>query len=255
MKTPPYRYLAHIDILGMRKLTSKNHHEAWLTLSALVVALQESTSITIVSEKVDGAMHVPESIKCVVFSDTIVLYSAGDSARDFNAIFTTVLNLFSKALHYCVPIRVGMSKGIFYSDERLSMYAGPALIEAYDLGEASQWLGIVLSRPVAEDAIKQDLRSGATNMVVEWDVPTRNGPFRTFVANWPVALKSSFRTKDPFTSEMLYSVFQEYFGPFNELPESVMSKYSNTVDFINEQRALHESSTPEPDGPGNRKPE
>jgi hypothetical protein len=242
MKTSPQRYVAHLDILGMRELTRQNHHEAWSTLSALVVALHESIGITIISDKVDGPIHVPESIRSVMFSDTIVLYSAADSARDFHAMFTAVVSLFSKALHYSVPIRVGISKGIFYAEEKMSMYAGPALIEAHDLGEASQWLGIVLSKSVAEDAIKQDLRSGSTHMVIDWDVPTKNGAIHAFVANWPVALKSSFRTKPPLTSEMLYSVFEKYFGPFEELPESVLSKYVNTVRFINEQYALHEQT-------------
>lgn len=242
MKTPPQRYVAHIDILGMRTLTSQNHNEAWLMLSALEVALQESTRVSILSDRFDRPIHIPEMVRSVVFSDTIVLYSESNSPKDFHAIFTAVLNLFSKALHYCVPIRVGISKGIFYADELRSMYAGPALIDAYDIGEASQWLGIVLSPQVGEDAVREDLRNGSTKIVVDWEVPTKKDPIRMLVANWPVALKDSFKIKPPLTSQNLYSVFKEYYGPFECLHESIKRKYIETIRFINEQYAQHEQN-------------
>jgi len=242
MKIEPQRYVAHLDILGFRALTSRDHHEAWRTLSALESALGESTNITIISDKVDGPIHVPELIRSIVFSDTIVLYSVADSPKDFHAIFTAVITLFSKALRDCVPIRIGISKGVFYTDEHRSMYAGPALIEAYDIGEESQWLGIVLSPSVAEDAVKQDLRSGGTKMVVEWDLPTKKGIDRASVANWPVALKDDFKVKPPLTTQILYSVFEPYYGPFERLDASVSTKYANTVKFVNEQYALHEKN-------------
>lgn len=239
MKNASQRYIVHLDILGMRTLTARNHLQAWEMLSALEIALSRSTQATIVSEKFDDPIHIPEQIKSVVFSDTIVLYTEADSPRDFHAIFAAVLNLFSKALHLCVPIRIGISKGLFYADEQRSMYAGPALIEAYDIGEASQWLGIVLSESVAKDAIEQDVRNGGTSLVVEWDVPTKKGPVKAFVANWPVALESSFKIRPPITPQLLYSIFEEYYGPFTALREPDKNKYINTVKFINQQHALH----------------
>lgn len=226
----------------MRTLTARNHLQAWEMLSKLEVALSSSTRLTIFPEMDDDPIHVPEQIKSVAFSDTIILYSEADSPRDFKAIFIAALNLFSKALHLRVPIRIGISKGLFYTDEQRSLYAGPALIDAYDLGEASQWLGIVLSESVANDAISQDVRNGGTNLVVEWDVPTKKGPVKAFVANWPVALESSFKIRPPITPQLLYSIFEEYYGPFTMLRESDADKYINTVKFINEQYALHKQA-------------
>lgn len=239
MKNAPQRYVAHLDILGMRELTNRDHQEAWQMLSALEIALTTSTEVTIVSENFDDPIHIPEMIRSVIFSDTIILYSNADSPRDCLAIFTAVVNLFSKALHFCVPIRIGISKGIFYADEQRSMYAGPALIEAYDIGEKSQWLGIVLSASVAKDAISQNLRKGTSQIVVDWDVPTKTGTDKASVANWPVALESSFKIKPPISPEQLYQVFEEYYGPFAELRESDANKYINTAKFINKQYALH----------------
>ena len=212
-------------------------------LSALEIALTTSTKVTIVSENFDDPIHIPEMIRSVIFSDTIILYSNADSPRDCLAIFTAAVNLFSKALHLCVPIRIGISKGVFYADEQRSMYAGPALIEAYDIGEKSQWLGIVLSASVAKDVNLQNLRKGMSQILVDWDVPTRTGIDKACVANWPVALESSFIVKPPLTPEQLYEVFERYYGPFADLHEDVAKKYINTVKFINEQYALHEQAS------------
>jgi hypothetical protein len=246
MENAPQRYVAHLDILGMRALTAQDHHEAWQMLSALEIALTTSTRVTIVSENFDDPIHIPEMIKSVIFSDTIILYSNADSPRDCLAIFTAVVNLFSKALHLRVPIRIGISKGIFYADEQRSMYAGPALIDAYDIGEKSQWLGIVLAASVAKDATSQNLRKGTSRIVVDWDVPTKTGTEKASVANWPVALESSFIMKPPITPEQLYEVFEQYFGPFAKLRESDANKYINTVKFINEQYALHKQASQSP---------
>ena len=211
-------------------------------LSALEIALTRSTNITILSKSFDDPIHVPELVKSVVFSDTIILYSNADSPSDFLAIYMAVVSLFGAALHLRVPIRIGISKGVFYSDEQRSMYASPALIEAYDIGEASQWLGIVLSASVAKESITQDLRSEASNLVVDWDVPTKNGAVRSSVANWPVALKNNFKIEPPITPQQLYKDFEEYFGSFSTLSKSAADKYINTAEFINTQLALHKQS-------------
>ena len=242
METIAQRYVVHLDILGMRALSARDHREAWDMLSALEVGLRKSTNSTVFYEGFDGPAHIPELIMAVVFSDTIVLYSTSDSKKDFVATFIAALKIFAEALYLRVPIRIGISKGIFYSDEERSMYAGPALIEAYEIGEASQGIGIVLSDSVAEDARREDFRNGASKLVVEWDVPTKNGPIRAAVVNWPVALEKNFKIEPPITSEQFYQLFEEYFGPFSELREVDAGKYTNTVAFLNAQYVSHKQA-------------
>jgi len=208
-------------------------------LVALHAARTTATQTSIESESFDDPIHTPEMVKSVAFSDTVVFYSNADTPRDFKAIFMAVVYLFSRALHLRVPIRIGISKGIFFADEQHSIYAGPALIEAYEIGEASQWLGIVLSPSVAEDAIMQKMRRGNTNIIVDWDLPTKKGAVKASVANWPIALEDTFHIKPPLTPEQLYQVFEQYYGPFAELREDDAKKYINTAKFINEQYALH----------------
>jgi hypothetical protein len=239
MEIAQQRYVAHLDILGMRALTGRDHREAWDMLSELEQARTTAIRTSIEFENSDEPIHIPEMVKSVVFSDTVILYSNADTPRDLHAIFNAAVYLFSRALHRHVPIRIGISKGIFYADEKRSMYAGPALIEAYDIGEMAQWLGIVLSASVANEPVLQNLKKGHSKSVVDWDVPTKGGTFKASVANWPVALESGFKIRPPITPEQLYQVFEQSFGPFAELREDVAKKYINTVKFINEQYALH----------------
>jgi len=236
------RYVLHLDILGMRVLSARDNREAWDMLSALEIALRKSTNSTVIYKGFDGPAHIPELVKSIFFSDTIVLYSDSDSLKEFVAIFTAALKLFAEAMYLRVPIRIGISKGLFYTDEQRSMYAGPALIEAYEIGEASQWLGIVLSESVAEDARKEDFRNGRSKLVVDWNVPTKKGPVRASAVNWPVALDGNYKLAPPITAEQLYELFEEYFGPFSTLSESDAAKYANTVEFLNAQYASHKQA-------------
>lgn len=239
MEKVAQRYVVHLDILGMRALSRRDHKEAWEMLSALEIALRKSTAISVEYKDVEGLIHVAELVHSVVFSDTIILYTDSCGRNEFISIFTAVLKIFAESIYLRVPVRIGVSKGIFYTDEQRSMYAGPALIEAYEIGEASQWLGIVLAPDVAKDAIQENLTGGNSKLVVEWDVPTKNGGVRAAVVNWPVAMKDNFKVNPPLTDRQLYQLFEEYFGPFDELGAAEAAKYRNTVDFLNVQYKLH----------------
>jgi len=82
--------------------------------------------------------------------------------------------IFHKAIYRCVPIRAGLSVGKFYFNDEKSMYAGPAFIEAYLVGEGSQWLGISLSDSIKDEALKLNLQTGGSNVVINWDIPLKN---------------------------------------------------------------------------------
>lgn len=233
------RYVVHLDILGMRVLVGRNHKEAWDMLSALEVALKNATNLSVAYKGFDGPAHIPELIRSVVFSDTVVLYSASDTVKDFIAAFTASVKLFAEALYLRIPVRIGISKGLLYTNETRSMYAGPALIEAYELGEKSQWLGVTVSEAVACDAARLDLRNGPSEMIVPWAIPTKSGPVSGHAVNWPVALASNFKVDPPISTEQLYQLFEEYFGPLDTLGESERLKYANTVEFLNAKHAAH----------------
>jgi len=77
------------------------------------------------------------------------------------------------------------------------MYAGPALIEAYRIGDDSQWLGISLGKSVQEDARSLQMKSGGTDVIINWDIPLKKESVNGYVVNWPVIYSHDLKIKPP----------------------------------------------------------
>ena len=233
------RYVAHLDILGMASIVEKDHEAAWAMLSALVAARDASTNVSLEFEGLDGMIHVPHHVRAITFSDTILLLTRGDTEADLRALMITVSQIFSNSLYNRVPIRVGVAKGVFFVNFERSMFAGPALLEAYHVGEAAQWLGVVFAHSAARDAKALRLTSGRSDVLVDWGVPTKTSVEEFSVLNWPTIMAHQLKVSPPFSTEGFYEIFEPTFGPFSGLPQDVRVKYANTVSFFNAQYAAH----------------
>lgn len=231
------RFVAHIDILGMSALVAKDAELAWDLLSSLVKARNEvhHTEITFL----DTAERVTtlSQVHAVTFSDTIVLFTKGNSLTDLRMIVIMATELLSKALHMCVPVRIGIAEGTFFFNFDESMYAGPALIEAYHIGEEAQWIGIAASEEVYRRATEAKFQSGSSDVVIRSYIPLEGGTRDGYAVNWPAIMRSSINATLPVTAEKVYEGFAQYFGPYSELPPKVKAKYEHTAQFINQRGA------------------
>ncbi len=231
------RYVAHIDILGMRALVQRDADKAWELLSGLVQARNEALNREAVFD--DGAeiLRIPDQLKAVMFSDTILLYTQSDTRNDLHAVLIATTDILSEALKLEVPLRAGIALGTFFVNSTESMYSGPAVIDAYDVGESAQWIGIVATKAVYDTS--QHLKSGTHSAVVKYAVPTRCGAIPGYAVNWPVILRKSFKKDPPFSDRDIYEGFDEFFGSFDDLSLDVQRKYQNTAEFINAM-TIHE---------------
>ena len=231
------RFVVHVDVLGMSTLVAKDPELAWNLLSRLVEARKDAhaTSLTFLDSA--ETVATPQHVQAVTFSDTIILFSRGATLNDLRTILVMATQLLSKALHLCVPIRVGVAVGTFFFNLDESMYAGPALIEAYHLGESAQWIGIVTSEAVYRRAIEAKLQSGFTDVVAPTGIPVDGGSRPGYAVNWPVILKNSIAAPLPLTAQQVYEGFAQYFGPFDSLEERTRRKYENTAAFMNASAA------------------
>jgi hypothetical protein len=228
----------------MSAIMGKDPEEAWSMLSSLVDARDSSTNVSLEFRGRSELIHVPEHIKAVTFSDTVFLFTLGDTEADLRALTIVVGQMFSNSIYNRVPIRVGVAKGDLFVNFERSMYAGPALIEAYHVGESSQWLGATFAPSVADDVAALGLVAGepgvqASNVVVPWPVPMKNSIENMMVLNWPALMAHQLKIDPPFTAEVFYEIFEPTFGCFAELPQDVRVKYENTVAFFNVQHAAH----------------
>jgi hypothetical protein len=128
---------------------------------------------------------------------------------------------------------VGIAVGTFFFNLDESMYAGPALIEAYHLGESAQWIGIVISQEVYRRAVEAKLQSGSSDVVFPADIPVNGGTRPGYAINWPVILRESIAAPLPVTAEQVYQGFSQYFGAFEALDQRARKKYENTAAFMN----------------------
>jgi hypothetical protein len=231
------RFVAHIDVLGMSALVGKDPELAWNLLGRLVEARKDAHSTSLTFLDTAETVATPELVQAVTFSDTIVLFSRGATLNDLRTILVMATQLLSRALHLCVPVRVGIAVGTFFFNLDESMYAGPALIEAYHLGESAQWIGIVTSQEVFRRASEAKLQSGASNVVSQADIPIDGGTTPGYVINWPVILRDSIAAPLPVTAEQVYQGFSQYFGAFEALDPRTRQKYQNTAAFINASAA------------------
>lgn len=212
-------------------------------LSDLVAARDHIMNLGMVNLHSKKAIAASQVIQSATFSDTIILFTKGASDSELRYMIILLGEIFHKALYRCVPIRAGLSCGKFFFNTELSMYAGPALIEAYRIGEAAQWIGISLADSIQQQANKLDMKSGASDIIVKWPVPVKNtGTEQRSVINWPAIFAHDLKITPPISVAHFYQAFERSFGPFSSLPAEVQAKYINTVNFMNQQLALHASA-------------
>lgn len=237
MDSRDIRFVAHIDILGMSTIVEKDADEAWRMLSDLVGVRDRVGNYEIEFLESNERVLVSEAIRTVTFSDTIILFSKGASDTELRAMVILATEFLHKAMCLCVPVRVGLALGTFFFDIDQSMYAGPALIEAYRVGESAQWVGISLAKSLEDNAKRLGLKSGQNDVIVEWQLPVKGGTEQRFVVNWPAVFAHDFKVNPPLSVAQFYEGFELAFGPFVRLPADVQAKYENTVKFINDRLA------------------
>ncbi|MBI2907603.1 MAG: hypothetical protein HYX92_08120 [Chloroflexi bacterium] len=229
------RYVAHLDMLGMSELTARDPDIAWELLSKLCDAKEERLSLQIMLT--EGGEIIRDRVRSYMFSDTIIVFSVADDPPDTYAMILLVTELFSKALSYCVPLRGGIAHGQFKFDLGRNLFAGPALLSAYRLGEASQWLGIRVDKAVANRALAIPILSGRGNeAVIPWEVPVKRGGTETsYVVDWVETHRKNFPVSAPINLDTFYYPFKKTFGSLDQLHRGVREKYENTVAFINQR--------------------
>lgn len=229
------RLVAHFDILGMSALVDRDFSEAWGMLGDLVDVQRNARMHEYEFVETNERVDVFRQIQSVTFSDTLLLFTQGATPAELKALIILSTEIFHKALFNCVPIRAAVAIGEFRFDTQRSMYAGPALIEAYRVGEAAQWLGICIAPSLRDLALAQRMKSRQSDVIVDWEVPLKHGNDVRAVVNWPAVFAHDFRVAPPISVPQFYVAFRKSFGEFDHLPREVQAKYIHTVEFINRQ--------------------
>ena len=180
------RFVAHYDMLGMSALVRQDLDKAWGAIRQLDEDRQRILGLVIeVSDPKDTTSlpvkhYIRDQIRSFTFSDTIVIYSVGEDEASLRAIIYLCNEIFARALHRRIPLRGGIAHGSFVVYPERNLFVGPPLVEAYRLGEESQWLGTVVDEYTAGRAREVDLRAGTGDpLIVSWRVPLNLRPDAT----------------------------------------------------------------------------
>ena len=226
------RFVAHIDILGMANLIKSDAESAWKLLTTLADCRDDVLEYEITFIDTAERAVLAERVKCLTFSDTILLYTLSDKLVDLRSIVWMTAQILNLSLSGCVPIRAGISLGVFFVNEERSMYAGPALVDAYTIGENAQRLGIVVSPEVYYFPRASEWKSGVSDIFVRYGIPTKGAVVDGFAVNWPAVYAKSYVGEIPVQADAIYSGFVDSFGPYEKLDNAVKLKYENTATFM-----------------------
>ena len=212
------RFVAHFDMLGMGALTKRDPDLAWEKLTDLSMACDKRLSLGI--QLLDTNELIADQIRTLTFSDTVIVFSKGNDENDALAMVLLTTELFTYSLHCCVPLRGGIAHGRFAFNLDLNLFSGPALVDAYELGEPSQWLGVVLDQHTADIISRLPVGKSINNseIIVPWDIPCKDGIVRRRkVVNWPETHRHNYAGPVPLNVEAFYAPFAPLFGPYDEL--------------------------------------
>src|SRR5690606_2393643 len=118
----------------MSGLTVRDPELAWEVLSELATVRNRILNLSI-GELSTGRV-VRDRLAWLTFSDTILVFSKADSRDDALAMGLLSAELFAQALAASVPLRGGVAHGRFLFNPDESLYLGPALVHAHELGES-----------------------------------------------------------------------------------------------------------------------
>jgi hypothetical protein len=177
-------YVALLDVLGFRELVSRTDKEALLR-----------TYIGIVRR----VLHRP-NIEFVLFSDTIVINTSGESEHALANIVLACSNLLYELSLTNIAVRGAVSYGPFVKSGPSGQgvfVAGKPIVEAYHFETQQDWVGIMLA-----PSVRQTVADLATQSALrEWN-SFSNG--HDFISNNALAIHLYHNQNIPFHDDEDY---------------------------------------------------
>jgi len=155
------RMVACCDILGFKKLVKSKPLDELLKGELARFYELLIFSLTQKWKDLKDLAQFPEfrgeqkRVRIAWFSDTYLIYGIGDDEDSHYNVIETVWWLVSVTMDTATPVRAGVAYGEFYDKPENELYVGKALVEAYELEQAQEWVGGALS-PKAARKTPQD---------------------------------------------------------------------------------------------------
>lgn len=213
------RWFCYLDLLGFTNLVRSGQVERVIPLYEDVIAELERH----VAPK--SALGISHSW----FSDTFIIFSRGDTDREFSWVEQAGRLFFQKLILQRIPVRGAITHGKLYSQLERNIFVGEALIDAYEYGEKQNWLGFILTPRACERLTSLALDPGARTHyrpVLTPGVITHPQPLPVYAFAFNNGLVNG---ENPYLKAIR--------GMAAASPAHVQVKYTNTENFILEHSA------------------
>lgn len=190
---------------------------------------QQGRDVLVAQPEKGAIQSVPLTVaRTLVLGDTLVMaFKEMEGASGMQTLGTLLYGLFVKALRLRLFIRGAIGWGTFYQQE--DTIVGPAVTDAFDLHDAVDWIGVVLTQ--------------TSGLRYERDNPNVTSPrWRGGFVRYPVPLKDGrkvplYALDWPYLPDSPHRVDLADWFTANPIPLKAESKYRNTLEFFDTIRA------------------
>jgi hypothetical protein len=215
------RWVAHIDLLGAKSLANT---KLWMQVFNIYSHAIEDFKRDAFDE------HL---ITRITFSDSFIIYTADASDISYRALDSFCRHFIIRLLQSSQPVRGAMACGKFYADKDHSIYFGKALIDAYELSEAQNWIGFTLSESAVDRMTVVDLPAKERLNYAFWNLPINDRYKKKFPEpKFPAFILGLSPTPDhvnPIISH-LQTMAEDI------QCDDIKQKYINTIQFLEKSK-------------------
>lgn len=208
------RFVAFLDIMGFKELVLRNSHEdVYKTLKSFRDSIDEVEQSAITNEK--------NTVKVIIFSDSIILVSVDDLAESANDMLFHVSAVFFKAFEQGIPMKGAIAYGEQTADFDNSLHFGGPLIDAYELQDELLLYGVVLHHTMEKRLIELEMIENCKGAdIFKYPVPMKSGEINHYLVSW-----DWFEKKEEAVKTV--SAF------YNNVSGNPRKYIDNTLDFTN----------------------
>jgi hypothetical protein len=188
-------------------------------------------------------------VRLFVFSDTLLFWTGPMYAEDntYNrthnlersfAFFRSLTLLTGIGLRHGFPLRIGIAFGSAYTDRQSQRFLGQAIIDAFDVENSQDWIGVACHRSCdANPAMRLLGRAPAVgphvmtldDLIIRHEIPTKaQNKTRAWTVDWP-----------PYSPKGTHRILQDALVRVTEM--DARRKWKNTLEYF-ESRQAHWSA-------------
>jgi len=175
------RFVLFADILGFKDLVGSDTHENIVKklekISDTIDFISGEASHNILKDQILGLEE--NQTKAISFSDSIVVFSKGNTLVDASKIICDAHAIMYYALETSIPIKGALSFGKMTVDFEKSLFFGKPLIDAYLLQEDLNLLSVIIDNKFEKQMGNYNEKVfNRDNIICNYDVPMKFGKIK-----------------------------------------------------------------------------